>query len=78
MRRCTLEEVARLSGGRVVKGDPMLPVDRLHTDTRTLTTGDCFVALHGDRFDGHEFVRDVKDRRSGGGTGFQLRDSGSA
>jgi len=62
MRRCTLDEVARFSGGRVIKGDPSLPVDRLHTDTRTLLAGDCFVALHGDRFDGHEFVGAVKDR----------------
>jgi UDP-N-acetylmuramoyl-tripeptide--D-alanyl-D-alanine ligase len=60
MRRCTLEEVARFSGGRLVKGDPALAVDRLHTDTRTLTAGDCFVALQGDRFDGHAFVREVK------------------
>ena len=61
MRRCTLEEVARFSGGRVIQGDPSLPVDRLHTDTRTLVIGDCFVALQGDRFDGHEFVREVKN-----------------
>ena len=61
MRRCTLEEVARLSGGRLVKGNPSLPVDRLHTDTRTLATGDCFVALRGERFDGHTFVPQVKD-----------------
>jgi len=62
MRRCTLEEVARFSGGRVIKGDPTLPVERLHTDTRSLVAGDCFVALSGDRFDGHEFVREVRDR----------------
>jgi len=62
MRRCTLEEVARLSGGRLIKGDPAMAVDRLHTDTRTLATGDCFVALTGDRFDGHAFVREVKSR----------------
>jgi UDP-N-acetylmuramoyl-tripeptide--D-alanyl-D-alanine ligase len=61
MRRCTLEEVARLSGGRVIKGDPALPVDRLHSDTRTLAAGDCFVALRGDRFDGHTFVPQVKN-----------------
>ncbi len=60
MRRCTLEEVARFSGGRLIKGDPLLPVDRLHTDTRTLAAGDCFVALQGDRFDGHTFVPQVK------------------
>jgi UDP-N-acetylmuramoyl-tripeptide--D-alanyl-D-alanine ligase len=62
MRRCTLEEVARFSGGRLIKGDPSLPVDRLHTDTRTLLAGDCFVALRGDRFDGHAFVAQVKNR----------------
>jgi UDP-N-acetylmuramoyl-tripeptide--D-alanyl-D-alanine ligase len=61
MRRCTLEEVARFSGGRLIQGDPSLPVDRLHTDTRTLLAGDCFVALRGDRFDGHAFVPQVKD-----------------
>ena len=60
MRRCTLEEVARFSGGRLVQGDPALPVDRLHTDTRTIARGDCFVALRGDHFDGHTFVREVK------------------
>jgi UDP-N-acetylmuramoyl-tripeptide--D-alanyl-D-alanine ligase len=62
MRRCTLEEVARFSGGRLVQGDPALAVDRLHTDTRTLAAGDCFVALQGDRFDGHAFMREVKSR----------------
>ena len=62
MRRCTLEEVARFCGGEVIKGNPALSVDRLHTDTRTLTEGDCFVALQGDRFDGHAFVREVKQR----------------
>ena len=41
--------------------DPSLPVDRLHTDTRTLLAGDCFVALRGDRFDGHAFVPQVKN-----------------
>ena len=61
MRRCTLEEVARFSGGRLIKGDPAQPVDRLHTDTRTLLAGDCFVALRGDRFDGHAFVAQVKN-----------------
>jgi UDP-N-acetylmuramoyl-tripeptide--D-alanyl-D-alanine ligase len=61
MRRCTLAEVAEFSGGRLVQGDPALAVDRLHTDTRTLVAGDCFVALQGDRFDGHEFVHELRN-----------------
>lgn len=30
--------------------------NRVHTDTRTLVPGDLFVALKGERFDGHHFV----------------------
>jgi UDP-N-acetylmuramoyl-tripeptide--D-alanyl-D-alanine ligase len=60
MRRCTLAEVARLSGGTLLQGDPALAIDRLHTDSRTLAAGDCFVALTGDRFDGHSFVPEAK------------------
>ncbi len=33
---------------------------RVHTDTRTITVGDCFVALVGDRFDAHEFLPQLK------------------
>ena len=29
---------------------------RVVTDTRALATGDLFVALAGERFDGHDFV----------------------
>ena len=33
---------------------------RVHTDTRTLSQGDVFVALKGDRFDGHDFLAQLK------------------
>jgi UDP-N-acetylmuramoyl-tripeptide--D-alanyl-D-alanine ligase len=56
MKPRSLEEVARLAGGTLTQGDPALKVARLHTDTRTIGAGDCFVALRGDRFDGHAFV----------------------
>src|SRR3954463_14746419 len=31
-------------------------MERWSIDTRTLQPGDLFVAVHGERFDGHEFV----------------------
>ncbi|NBS75927.1 MAG: UDP-N-acetylmuramoyl-tripeptide--D-alanyl-D-alanine ligase [Betaproteobacteria bacterium] len=37
-------------------GDPRLLVSRIHTDSRSLIKGDLFVALKGDRFDGHDFL----------------------
>ena len=70
MRICTLEEVARFSGGRLINGNPLMPVNRLHTDTRTLAVGDCFVALQGDRFDGHAFVPQARESRRGRGADF--------
>ena len=37
-------------------GDPSLKVSRIHTDSRSLLPGDLFIALKGDRFDGHDFL----------------------
>ncbi len=33
---------------------------RVHTDTRTLAPGDLFVALHGERFDGNDFLQEAR------------------
>mgnify|MGYP001557401226 CR=1 FL=1 len=45
---------AQLTGGRRVGTNAMFR--RVTTDTRELRTGDLFVALAGERFDGHYFV----------------------
>lgn len=56
----TVEEVLEVVGARLLVGDssmaPKAAVKRLWTDSRTVRPGDCFVALRGDRFDGHAFV----------------------
>ncbi|MDI1245432.1 MAG: UDP-N-acetylmuramoyl-tripeptide--D-alanyl-D-alanine ligase [Rhodoferax sp.] len=35
-------------------------IGRVHTDTRTLAPGDLFVALHGERFDGNDFLQEAR------------------
>ena len=52
----TAAEVAAAIGGRVRSGDAARRIERWSIDTRTLQAGDLFVAIRGDRFDGHEFV----------------------
>jgi len=52
----TAAEIAAATGGRVVSGDPGHRIDRWSIDTRSLQPGDLFVAIRGERFDGHEFV----------------------
>jgi len=49
-------EIAAATGGRLLSGDAARRVERWSIDTRTLRPGDLFVAIRGDRFDGHEFV----------------------
>ena len=55
--RMTLSDIAEATGGCIVDADPGTVVTGVSTDTRTITGGDLFVALRGERFDGHDFVR---------------------
>lgn len=49
----------RVPQARLV-GDGATPLRRVHTDTRTLESGDLFVALRGERFDAHSFLPDAR------------------
>lgn len=40
----------------VMAGDPSSPIDGFSIDSRTLAAGDLFLAIRGDRLDGHRFV----------------------
>ena len=52
----TLATVLALLPAARLCGDPATRVQRVHSDTRTLQPGDLFVALKGERFDGHDFL----------------------
>mgnify|MGYP006207488403 CR=1 FL=1 len=43
-------------------GEGATALARVHTDTRTLQPGDLFVALAGDRFDGHDYLTEVAEK----------------
>lgn len=47
--------LAQLPSGHAV-GEVSDRFTRVHTDTRSLQAGDCFVALRGERFDAHQFL----------------------
>lgn len=53
----SVQEAAAAVGGNAVGGDPVF--SRVIIDSRAVATGDLFVALRGERFDGHNFVRDA-------------------
>lgn len=57
------QAIARATGGRVIRDGPAGPIG---TDTRTLGAGAWFVALTGDRFDGHGFLGVAAERGAAG------------
>ena len=61
-------------GGSVIGGS--VPFQRVTTDTRALVRGDLFVALRGERFDGHDFV--AKARDAGAAAALVARDRAGA
>ena len=62
----TAAHIAAATGGRIVRGTPDQPVARIAIDSRTLAPGDFFVAIRGERFDGHAFVADAVARGAAG------------
>jgi UDP-N-acetylmuramoyl-tripeptide--D-alanyl-D-alanine ligase len=61
-----LQEVTAFTGGRDVTGTGELFFPRVSTDSRTVDSGDLFVALRGERFDGHRFVENALERGARG------------
>ena len=61
MIELTLEEVIRAAGGRAVNCKPDTVVPSIVTDSRLAKDGALFIALAGERADGHDFVAGIAD-----------------
>jgi len=58
----TATEIVSATGGRLIRGDPAQTVPGLSIDSRTIRPGELFLAIRGERFDGHQFVYDALGR----------------
>ncbi|HSC28316.1 MAG TPA: UDP-N-acetylmuramoyl-tripeptide--D-alanyl-D-alanine ligase [Vicinamibacterales bacterium] len=74
----TAADVAAVTGGQIVRGDPGMTIDRVSIDSRTVSKGDFFVAIRGTRFDGHEFVAAAIARGAAGALVERRMDGGDA
>jgi UDP-N-acetylmuramoyl-tripeptide--D-alanyl-D-alanine ligase len=52
----TIATLLDATRGRLLQGELELPVLRINTDSRQAQTGDAFVPLVGETFDGHDFI----------------------
>ncbi len=55
----TLGEIAKATKGKLINADTKAVVKGVSTDSRTILTGELFIALKGERFDGHRFLKDA-------------------
>ncbi|GAB2718006.1 UDP-N-acetylmuramoyl-tripeptide--D-alanyl-D-alanine ligase [Halomonas garicola] len=62
MTLLTAGRVARAVGGELAGAAADLPLGRVVTDTRAPAPGTLFVALAGERFDGHDFVAEAREQ----------------
>ena len=68
-----LSEVAAATGGRLAGKD--VEFQGVSIDSRTLGAGQIFVALRGERFDGHAFVAGARERGAAGALVEKAADS---
>lgn len=57
----TVSELGRTVGALEVRGDGRIGFATVSTDTRTIAPGALFVALRGERFDGHDYVAAARE-----------------
>ena len=63
VRELTLSQAAVAYGGTLLYPDCRF--SRVSTDSRTLAAGELFVALRGDNYDAHLFLKEVADKACG-------------
>src|SRR5213082_2590404 len=66
MNPLSILQIAELSGAKLEQGDGKIPVERISTDSRTIKKGELFVALRGEKFDGHKFVEATAEAGAAG------------
>ncbi len=59
MKALPLQTMAAFCGGCLIAGDASAMATGVSTDSRRIKSGDVFVALVGDKFDGHDFLTQV-------------------
>tara|TARA_B100000686_G_scaffold330172_1_gene392151 strand:- start:14336 stop:15733 length:1398 start_codon:yes stop_codon:yes gene_type:complete len=57
-----VEEIVSAIGGRILIGDNLTGVYGVSTDTRKISSGDLFIALKGENFDGNLFLKEAEQK----------------
>jgi UDP-N-acetylmuramoyl-tripeptide--D-alanyl-D-alanine ligase len=66
MDSLSLHRIAEFAGAKIERGNGDLVIERISTDSRTIKSGELFVALRGENFDAHDFLNQVVERGAAG------------
>ena len=55
----------RAIDGKLISGTKNKVFRGVSIDSRTLKENELFICIRGDRFDGHNFIEEVKNKKSG-------------
>lgn len=75
MKELTLKQLAQWCGGRLVPEDADCVIKGIQQDSRDILHGDLFVAIAGEHFDGHSFVK--KAAEAGARAALVSRETGN-
>ena len=56
MKQITAGQIAQWCGGRILCGDEQALVTSVCVDSRQVVAGSLFVAMPGERVDGHDYI----------------------
>jgi len=62
----TIKEIITATGGRLTEGPDTRKSYKVSTDTRTIAPGDVFIALKGEIYDGHNFIKEAIEKGAAG------------
>ncbi|MFZ3071824.1 MAG: UDP-N-acetylmuramoyl-tripeptide--D-alanyl-D-alanine ligase [Thermodesulfobacteriota bacterium] len=71
-----IKDLLIATGGRLLRGSPDAVVRNVSIDSRSVKKGDFFFAIKGERFDGHDFVKEVYGSGAAGALVEERRASG--
>jgi len=66
LERLTVREILEATKGELTSGEQEAEIRTISTDSRTLKKGDFFIALKGENFDGHNFLREAREKGAKG------------
>lgn len=72
-----IKEIIKAIGGDLISANPPPEVRGISTDTRTLLRGDLFIALKGEKFDGHTFIEEALKKGAVGAIVSEVRSQKS-